>query len=264
MTSRDDRSAQLREILRERIVVFDGAMGTAIHALDLSIDEFGGPALENCNENLNLRRPDLIRGIHEAYLEAGADIVETNSFNGSPDDMREFGLKDQAYELNFAAAKLAREAADEYSTAQKPRFVAGAMGPTRKPITLTPGVRFDGLVADYHDHALALAEGGADLLLLETGQDTRNIKAGLIGIGRVFDEVGYRLPVIVSGTIEPMGDDARRAARGRSCSFAGARRLVVHWFELRYRAGVHDRPLAHDSSHGAQRGPLLPQRGVAG
>ena len=205
MTSRDDRSAQLREILRERIVVFDGAMGTAIHALDLSIDEFGGPALENCNENLNLRRPDLIRGIHEAYLEAGADIVETNSFNGSPDDMREFGLKDQAYELNFAAAKLAREAADEYSTAQKPRFVAGAMGPTRKPITLTPGVRFDGLVADYHDHALALAEGGADLLLLETGQDTRNIKAGLIGIGRVFDEVGYRLPVIVSGTIEPMG-----------------------------------------------------------
>ena len=180
-------------------------MGTAIHALDLSIDEFGGPEFENCNEHLNLKRPDLIRGIHEDYFEAGADIVETNSFNGSPEDMREFGLKDQAYKLNFAAAKLAREAADRYSTAGKPRFVAGSMGPTRKPITLTPGVTFEGIAADYHDQALALAEGGVDLLLLETGQDTRNIKAGLIGIERVFEEVGYRLPVIVSGTIEPMG-----------------------------------------------------------
>ena len=205
MTGRDERTAQLREILRERIIVLDGAMGTAIHALDLSIDEFGGLALENCNENLNVRRPELIRGIHEAYFEAGADIVETNSFNGSPEDMCEFGLKDQAYELNFAAAKLAREAADRYSTSQKPRFVAGSMGPTRKPITLTPGVTFERITADYHDHALALAEGGADLLLLETGQDTRNIKAGLIGIERVFDKLGYRLPVIVSGTIEPMG-----------------------------------------------------------
>ena len=205
MTNRGDRTGRLRGVLRERILVLDGAMGTAIHALDLSIDEFGGPAFENCSEHLNFKRPDLIRGIHEAYFEAGADIVETNSFNGSPEDMRELGLKDQAHELNFAAAKLAREVADRYSTPGKPRFVAGSMGPTRKPITLTPGVRFDGLVADYHDHALGLAEGGADLLLLETGQDTRNIKAGLIGIERVFDELGYRLPVVVSGTIEPMG-----------------------------------------------------------
>ena len=205
MNSRGERTAQLRAILCERIVVLDGAMGTAIHAFDLPVEEFGGPQFENCNENLNVRRPDLIRGIHEAYLDAGADVVKTNSFNGSPEDLREFGLKDQARDLNFEAAKLAREAADRYSTARKPRFAAGAMGPTRKPISLTPAVRFENLAADYHDQALALAEGGVDLLLLETGQDTRNIKAGLIGIERVFEKLGCRLPVIVSGTIEPMG-----------------------------------------------------------
>ena len=205
MTRREERTAELHEIFRERIVLFDGAMGTAIHALNLSVEDFGGPEFENCNELLNIKQPDLIREIHESYLEAGADIVETNSFNGSPEDMRDFGLTNQAHELNFKAAQLAREAADRFSKPNKPRFVAGSMGPTRKPITLTPGVRFDALVEDYHDQARALIEGGADLLVLETGQDTRNIKAGLIAFERIFDEDGYRLPVIVSGTIEPMG-----------------------------------------------------------
>ena len=260
MTRREERTAELHEIFRERIVLLDGAMGTAIHALDLPIEDFGGPEFENCNEQLNLRQPDLIRGIHESYLEAGADIVETNSFNGSPEDMRDFGLTDHAYELNFKAAQLAREAADRYSKPNKPRFVAGSMGPTRKPITLTPGVRFDALVGDYHDQALALVEGGADLLVLETGQDTRNIKAGLISFERVFGEVGYRLPVIVSGTIEPMGtmlagqpadafvvslEHAELLSIGLNCA-TGAEFMTDHLRTIHHmaRSGVHCYPNA--------------------
>ncbi len=183
----------------------DGAMGTAVHQHDLPIDEFGGPAFENCNEVLNQRRPDIILDIHSSYLEAGAHIIETNSFNGTPADMGEFGLKEQTQEINREAAALARQAAGKYSTPEKPRFVAGSMGPTRKPITLNPDLSFEFVIEEYHTQARGLAEGGADILVLETGQDTRNIKAGLIAIQRVFDEAGYRLPIIVSGTIEPSG-----------------------------------------------------------
>jgi len=183
----------------------DGAMGTAIHKHDLSIDEFGGPAFENCNEVLNLRRPDVILDIYSSYLEAGSDIIETNSFNGTPADMGEFGLKEQTLDLNRQAAVLACQAAEKYSTTAKPRFVAGSMGPTRKPITLNPDLSFEYVIGEYYTQALGLAEGGADILVLETGQDTRNIKAGLIAIQRVFDQTGYRLPIIVSGTIEPSG-----------------------------------------------------------
>ena len=183
----------------------DGAMGTAVHQHDLPIDEFGGPAFENCNEVLNPRRPDIILDIHSSYLEAGAHIIETNSFNGTPADMGEFGLKEQTQEINREAAALARQAAGKYSTPEKPRFVAGSMGPTRKPITLNPDLSFEFVIEEYHTQARGLAEGGADILVLETGQDTRNIKAGLIAIQRVFDEAGYRLPIIVSGTIEPSG-----------------------------------------------------------
>ena len=205
MTNRADRTKLLHELLDERIVVMDGAMGTAVHQHDLPIDEFGGPAFENCNEVLNPRRPDIILDIHSSYLEAGAHIIETNSFNGTPADMGEFGLKEQTQEINREAAALARQAAGKYSTPEKPRFVAGSMGPTRKPITLNPDLSFEFVIEEYHTQARGLAEGGADILVLETGQDTRNIKAGLIAIQRVFDEAGYRLPIIVSGTIEPSG-----------------------------------------------------------
>ena len=205
MSNRADRTKLLHELLDERIVVMDGAMGTAVHQHDLPIDEFGGPAFENCNEVLNPRRPDIILDIHSSYLEAGAHIIETNSFNGTPADMGEFGLKEQTQEINRKAAALARQAAEKYSTPGKPRFVAGSMGPTRKPITLNPDLSFEFVIEEYHTQARGLAEGGADILVLETGQDTRNIKAGLIAIQRVFDEAGYRLPIIVSGTIEPSG-----------------------------------------------------------
>ena len=205
MSNRADRTKLLHDLLEERIAVLDGAMGTAIHQHDLPIDEFGGPAFENCNEVLNPRRPDVILDIYSSYLEAGSDIIETNSFNGTPADMEEFGLKEQTRDLNRRAAELARQAAEKYSTPGKPRFVAGSMGPTRKPITLNPDLRFDYVIEEYFTQAQGLAEGGADILVLETGQDTRNIKAGVIAIHRVFDEAGYRLPIIVSGTIEPSG-----------------------------------------------------------
>jgi len=205
MSNRADRTKLLHELLDERIAVMDGAMGTAIHKHDLSIDEFGGPAFENCNEILNPRRPDVVLDIYSSYLEAGSDIIETNSFNGTPADMGEFGLKEQTFDLNHQAAALACQAAEKYSTTEKPRFVAGSMGPTRKPITLNPDLSFEYVIGEYYTQALGLAEGGADILVLETGQDTRNIKAGLIAIQRVFDQAGYRLPIIVSGTIEPSG-----------------------------------------------------------
>ena len=205
MSNRADRTKLLHELLDERIAVMDGAMGTAIHKHDLSIDEFGGPAFENCNEILNPRRPDVVLDIYSSYLEAGSDIIETNSFNGTPADMGEFGLKEQTFDLNRQAAALACQAAEKYSTTEKPRFVAGSMGPTRKPITLNPDLSFEYVIGEYYTQALGLAEGGADILVLETGQDTRNIKAGLIAIQRVFDQAGYRLPIIVSGTIEPSG-----------------------------------------------------------
>ena len=205
MGNREDRIRLLQEALESRILVLDGAMGTQLQARNLTIDDFGGPQFENSNENLNLTRPDAIREIHAAYFAAGADMVETNSFNGSASDLKGFGLEGKAHEINVTAARLAREAADAASTAGKPRFVAGSMGPTTKAITITRNIGFDELVVDYRDHAAALAEGGCDVLLLETCQDTRNVKAALIGINDAFASLGFKIPVMVSGTIEPFG-----------------------------------------------------------
>ena len=205
MINQNDRSRLLMEALGERILVLDGAMGTAIQQRDLVASDFGGAAYEGSNDHLVLTRPDVILDIHRGYLEAGSDIIETNSFNGAAGDLRDFGLAGKAYEINHAAAKLARQAAYEASTAGKPRFVAGSMGPTTKAMTVTGGITFEELIRDYHDQALALVEGGADLLLLETCQDTRNVKAGLLGIRQVFEELGRKTPLMVSGTIEPMG-----------------------------------------------------------
>lgn len=193
------------EALGERVLVLDGAMGTAIQQRDLAASDFGGAAYEGSNDHLVLTRPDVILDIHRGYLDAGSDIIETNSFNGAAGDLKDFGLAGKAYEINHTAAKLARQAADEASTTGKPRFVAGSMGPTTKAMTVTGGITFEELKKDYHDQALALVEGGADLLLLETCQDTRNVKAGLLGVQQMFEELGRKTPLMVSGTIEPMG-----------------------------------------------------------
>ena len=204
MQSRIERIRLLNEALAERILVIDGAMGTQIQDADLSAEDFGGPVLEGCNEHLVLTRPDVIRAVHSSYCAAGADIIETNTFGAMDIVLAEYDLEDQVSLINREAGRLAREVADSYSTPDRPRFVAGAMGPSTKSITVTGGITFAGLVASYQAQSLALAEY-SDLLILETCQDTRNIKAALIGIGLALREFGLRIPVIVSGTIEPMG-----------------------------------------------------------
>ncbi len=195
----------LRELLSQRIVVLDGAMGTMLQQRDLTAEDFGGAALEGCNENLVRTRPDVVLDIHRKYFEAGSDIVETNSFGGAPIVLAEYGLSDDAHLLNKLSAELARKAADELSTSGKPRFVAGAIGPTTKAITVTGGVTFDELRGAYYTQAHGLVEGGVDLLLVETCQDTRNIKAAILAIQQLSKEIGTQVPFIVSVTIEPMG-----------------------------------------------------------
>ena len=209
MSERTDRTKLLKSLLDERILVLDGAMGTMIQEREktglLTEDDFGGPALQGCNEILVLRRPDIIRNIHREYYASGADIVETDTFGSTPLVLAEYNLADKCHEINVAAAKIARQAAAEFSTPNKPRFVAASIGPTTKAITVTGGVTFDGLIENFYQQVRGLAEGGADILLVETCQDTRNIKAALIGIQKAFDELGYQLPIMVSGTIEPTG-----------------------------------------------------------
>lgn len=200
-----DRTEEIQELMRQRILVLDGAMGTMLQQRNLTAADFGGPELEGCNEHLVLTRPDVILTIHRKYFEAGADIVETNSFGGTPLVLAEYGLKDKTHQINKKAAEIARQAAREFSTPKKPRFVAGSVGPTTKAISVTGGVTFDQLVENFRAQALGLVEGGVDLLLIETAQDTRNVKAAMIGIRKVFDELGMTRPMIVSGTIEPMG-----------------------------------------------------------
>jgi 5-methyltetrahydrofolate--homocysteine methyltransferase len=195
----------LSALLEERILVLDGAMGTMLQQRNLTAADFGGEALEGCNENLVRTRPDVVLDIHRKYLEAGSDIIETNSFGGAPIVLAEYGLAKQAREINRKAAELARQAANEFSTPRKPRFVAGAMGPTTKAITVTGGVTFDQLRRAYYEQARGLVEGGADILLLETCQDTRNIKAGILGIRQLARERGEEIPIMISATIEPMG-----------------------------------------------------------
>ncbi|MGA2484325.1 MAG: methionine synthase [Candidatus Acidiferrales bacterium] len=205
MNAQVETRRALSELLEERILVLDGAMGTMLQQCNLTATDFGGATLEGCNENLVRTRPDVVLDIHRKYLEAGSDIIETNSFGGTPIVLAEYGLASQAREINRKAAELARQAADEFSTPKKPRFVAGAMGPTTKAITVTGGVTFDQLRQAYYEQARGLVEGGADVLLLETCQDTRNIKAGILGIRQLARELGRDIPIMISVTIEPMG-----------------------------------------------------------
>src|ERR1700720_3406383 len=222
------KSAQaLRELLSQRILVLDGAMGTMLQQCDLTAEDFGGAALEGCNENLVRTRPDVVLDIHRKYFEAGSDIVETNSFGGAPIVLAEYGLSADAHLLNKLSAELARQAADELSTGGKPRFVAGAMGPTTKAITVTGGVTFEELRSAYYTQAHGLVEGGVDLLLVETCQDTRNIKAAILAIQQLSKEIGIDVPFVISVTIEPMG------------SMLAGQTVEAMWASLR-----HAKPLA--------------------
>ncbi|RXS91871.1 methionine synthase [Geobacillus sp. PK12] len=195
----------LEQQLQRKILVIDGAMGTMIQSANLSAADFGGEAYEGCNEYLTLTAPHVIRRIHEAYLEAGADIIETNTFGATRIVLDEYGLGHLALELNIEAAKLAKQTAESFSTPDWPRFVAGSMGPTTKTLSVTGGATFEELVAAYEEQARGLLLGGVDLLLLETCQDTLNVKAGFLGISKAFEAVGRRVPLMISGTIEPMG-----------------------------------------------------------
>lgn len=191
--------------MKSKIMILDGAMGTMLQQAKLSAADFGGERYDGCNEYLNITRPDLISSIHCAYLEAGADIIETNTFGATSIVLAEYQLEDQVEAINHAAAKIAVQARDAYSTPDWPRYVVGAMGPTTKTLSVTGGVTFEQLVDAYYEQAKALIEGGVDALLLETSQDTLNVKAGGIGIEQAFQACGVRLPILISGTIEPMG-----------------------------------------------------------
>jgi 5-methyltetrahydrofolate--homocysteine methyltransferase len=186
-------------------MILDGAMGTMIQQAGLSARDFGGEELEGCNEMLVLTRPDVISGIHKAYLAAGADLIETNTFGATSVVLAEYGIPEKARELNLAAARLAREACDQYSTEDWPRYVAGAIGPTTKTLSVTGGITFGELVDSYREQASALIEGGVDCILIETSQDTLNVKAASIGVRDAFERTGIVLPIMISGTIEPMG-----------------------------------------------------------
>ena len=217
-TMQADRSAELRQLLAERILILDGAMGTMIQQHPLSEADFRGERfaehgkdLKGNNDLLVLTRPDLISGIHRAYLEAGADILETCSFNATRVSQAEYGLADVAREINEVSARLARVLCDEFTAADpaRPRFVAGVIGPTSRTLSLSPDVNdpgfrnieFDALVADYLDSARGLVAGGADLLMIETVFDTLNAKAAVFALEELFAEHGRRWPVMISGTI---------------------------------------------------------------
>ncbi|MGQ0615095.1 MAG: methionine synthase [Planctomycetaceae bacterium] len=229
MTPLAERARALEEQLERRILCLDGAMGTALQACNLTAADFGGEALEGCNEHLNLTRPDLIGAIHDAHLAAGADIVETNTFGSTDLVLAEYPPLDrQAHAITVAGARIAREAADRHAAAGRPRFVAGSMGPTTKAISVTGGVTFERLVATFRAQAAALIEGGVDYLLLETCQDTRNVKAGLLGCHAAMEEAGVELPLAVSGTIEPMGTMlAGQTAEALAISLAHERLLYL-------------------------------------
>lgn len=208
----------IEEALKERILVLDGAMGTMIQRHKLEEEDFRGERfkdhgqpLKGNNDLLSITRPDIIKDIHKAYFEAGADIAETNTFSSTTIAQADYALEDAVYDLNFQSAKIAKEAAEEFTlkNPSRPRFVAGAMGPTNRTASISPdvnnpgyrGVTFDELAIAYKQQAKALMDGGTDILLVETVFDTLNAKAALFAIDELFEEEGRRLPVMVSGTI---------------------------------------------------------------
>src|SRR6267154_1396243 len=205
MRNLTESARALRDLLSQRILVLDGAMGTMLQQRNLTAEDFGGAALEGCNENLVRTRPDVVLDIHRKYFAAGSDIVETNTFGGAPIVLAEYGLATDEHFLNKRAAELARQAADEFSAPGKPRFVAGSMGPTTKSLTLTPGLNFYQISEAYYVQAKGLVEGGVDLLLVETSNDTRNVKAAVLAVKKLSRENGTGIPLILSITIEQNG-----------------------------------------------------------
>lgn len=197
-----DRIKELKKALRERILVLDGATGTALEKTANDADAFGGEKYEGLYEALNLFSPELVLQLHKTYLDAGADIIETNTFSGSAIVLEEFGLESRTREINRKAAELAREAVDKYD---KPLWVAGSMGPSTKTIQVTGGIDFDGVKSSYMPQILGLIEGGVDYLLVETSQDSLNIKAILHAVQEANKELGSDTPVSVSVTIETTG-----------------------------------------------------------
>ncbi len=235
----------LRRLLGERILILDGAMGTMVQGYKLGEAEYRGQRfgqwhrdLKGNNDLLVLTQPEIVREIHGKYLEAGADLIETNTFNAQRISMADYGMEDLSYEMNVAAAKLAREAADEWTakTPDKPRFVAGALGPTNRTASISPDVNdpaarnvtYDELVEAYLEQARGLVDGGADILLIETIFDTLNAKAAIFACKSLFDERGQEWPIILSGTITD--------ASGRTLSGQTAE---AFWNSVR-----HARPLA--------------------
>src|SRR5436305_8598809 len=207
----NDRAAALYNALKQRILILDGAMGTMVQRYRLDEAAYRGARFANHSRDLKgagdvlaLTRPEVLEEIHRAYLEAGADIIETNTFNAQSISFADYGLEPYVYEINVECAKLARRAADAYSTADRPRFVAGAMGPTNRTASLSPDVNnpafrsvtFDDLVAAYYEEVRGLVDGGVDILLPETTFDTLNLKAALFAIQKFFDDTGKRLPVM--------------------------------------------------------------------
>jgi 5-methyltetrahydrofolate--homocysteine methyltransferase len=203
------RMADFLSALRERVLLFDGAMGTQLMALHLSDDDFGGAAHHGCNEALVLTRPDVIEQIHRDYFAAGADVVETDSFTASRLKLDEYGLGAKTHEINLAAAQIGRRAADAYSTPERPRFVAGSLGPTGMLISSSDPalskITFDELADLYEEQSASLIEGGVDLLLLETSQDLLEMKAAIAGITRAFDKGARRVPIVAQATLDVTG-----------------------------------------------------------
>ncbi|HKS71211.1 MAG TPA: homocysteine S-methyltransferase family protein, partial [Ktedonobacterales bacterium] len=197
------------DAVRERVLVFDGAMGTQIQALGLSAADYGGNALDGCPEILAVSRPDVIREIHRAYLAAGADVLETDTFTGTRLKLDDYQLGARTHEINLAAARLARAAADEFGTPARPRFVAGSMGPSGMlPSSDDPSlsnITYQQLAELYREQAAALIEGGVDLLLIETSQDILEVRAAITGIRRAFAEVGRTLPIQAQVTLDTSG-----------------------------------------------------------
>lgn len=211
-----NRTEQLKALMAERILVLDGAMGTMIQRRNLEEEDYRGERfadwaspLKGMNDLLVLTQPQIIADIHREYLQAGADIIETNNFNATPSDLMRYGLQDCAYEINLEAAKIAKRCADEFTTDEKPRFVAGVLGPNQKTASVSvdvndPGARaisFDELVVDYSVAARGLIEGGVDIILIETVFDTLNAKAAVFAVQTVFEEDAVERPIMISGTI---------------------------------------------------------------
>jgi len=200
-----ETTGKLQALMRERILVLDGAMGTMLQNAGLRKEDFGNPLREGCHEILVETRPELILDIHRSYLAAGADIIETNTFGGTPIVLEDYGLAERAFELNRRAAELARRAADAASTPDRPRFVGGSIGPTTRSISVTGGVSFDEMLETFKIQAGGLLSGGVDIFLVETCQDTRNTKAALLAVNAVCREAGVHRPAMASCTIEPNG-----------------------------------------------------------